>query len=203
MTLAWGDLAPKDLERPARGGLERWLAALALAIAHREDLWRPIVRHDPDLRWHTRLATLDDVEIWLLGWTHTQEVVLHDHGGSSGAFAVAEGELYEHYTELDARGPLRTSFAPAGVARGFGPGRIHHVTNRAHAPATSVHVYSPPLDAMRFYELAPDGTPNAVRVERVLADEAEASDDVSLAAAAGDRTERARIARPLITEIER
>jgi hypothetical protein len=194
MTLSWGDVAPKDLEKPPRasrdGGLERWLAALALAIARRSDVWRPVVRHDADLRWHGRLATLDDVEVWLLGWTHAQDVELHDHGGSSGAFAVAEGELCEQHTELGARGALRTAFCPAGIARSFGPGRIHHVSNHASAPATSIHVYSPPLDAMRFYDLAPDGAPRPVRVERILPGDGAAADDAALARASSMESER-------------
>jgi len=174
MTLSWGDLAPIDTARPAPSAEERVatrLAALALAIARRTDLWRPIVRHDADLRWHCRLANLDDVEIWLLGWTAEQEVELHDHGGSAGAFAVAAGELSETYTEHGDRRPLRTAFCPAGIARAFGPTRIHHVTNRGSEPATSVHVYSPPLTAMSFYELAPGRAPRPVRVERILDDE--------------------------------
>lgn len=169
MTLSWGDLAPTEGSLGAAlEPMQRRLATLALAIARRPDLWRATVRHDPDLRWHCRLADLGDVEIWLLGWTDAQEVVLHDHGGSAGAFAVAEGELCEEYTERGVVGPLQSVFCPAGIARAFGPERIHHVTNRASAPATSIHVYSPPLTTMSFYELTPGDVPREVRVEHVL-----------------------------------
>lgn len=173
MNLPWGDPAPaEDTPRPtAADTLEARLARLALAIAARSDLWRPVARHDPDLRWHARLANLGDVEIWLLGWTNEQAVELHDHGGSAGAFAVAEGELCEDFTERGARGALRRAVCPAGGVRAFGPGRVHHVTNRASAPATSVHVYAPPLSAMHFYDLAPGGEPRAVRTELVLQEE--------------------------------
>lgn len=175
MTLSWGDIAPTQSTAqpvPALHALPHRLAALALAIARRPDLWRPLVRHDPDLRWHCRLADLGDVEVWLLGWTFAQEVELHDHGGSAGAFAVAAGELFEDFTEIGDPRPLRSAFCPAGVARAFGPTRIHHVTNRSSAPATSVHVYSPPLTAMRFYDVAPGRAPQSFRTERIVAEDA-------------------------------
>jgi predicted metal-dependent enzyme (double-stranded beta helix superfamily) len=173
MTLSWGDLAPTEhsARHDAADTIQTRLARLALAIARRSDLWRPLVRHDPDLRWHARLADLGDVEIWLLGWMYEQQVELHDHGGSSGAFAVAEGELHEDFTTRAARGPLRRAVCPTGSVRAFGPERVHHVTNRASAPATSIHVYAPPLSAMHFYDLAPGAAPRAVRTEHVLQEE--------------------------------
>ncbi|MBY0278054.1 cysteine dioxygenase family protein [Candidatus Binatia bacterium] len=174
MTPSWGEHAPDEstTRRDARAEtLEARLARFALAVARREDLWRPIVKHDPRQRWHARLADLGDVEIWLLGWTREQEVELHDHGGSAGAFAVAEGELHEHFTTRGALGPLRRAVCRTGGVRAFGPDRVHHVTNVARTPATSVHVYAPPLTAMRFYDLAPGNAPQAVRTELVLQEE--------------------------------
>ena len=181
MTLSWVDPTSLAALRPAApisSAPQARLGELALAIARRPDLWRAVVRHDPDLRWHCRLAELGDVEVWLLGWTFEQEVEWHDHGGSLGAFAVAEGELCETYTERGDRRPLRTAHCPAGSSRAFGATRIHHVTNRAGAPATSIHVYSPPLTAMSFYELAPGRAPEPVRVERILDQDAAGEDRV-------------------------
>lgn len=174
MTLSWGERAPDErTTRPdvAVDTLEARLARFALAVARREDLWRPIVKHDPHLRWHARLADLGDVEVWLLGWTHEQEVDLHDHGGSAGAFAVAEGELCELFTTRGSRAPLRRAVCSSGGVRAFGPERVHHVTNVARTPATSVHVYAPPLTAMHFYDLAPGDAPRPVRTELILQEE--------------------------------
>jgi hypothetical protein len=177
MTLAWGDLAslaPDDAAPAAVDATapQERLAAFALAIARRPDLWRPLIRHDADLRWHCRLADLGDSEVWLLGWTSDQEVEWHDHGGSAGAFAVAEGELHETYTERGDPAPLRTARCPVGSTRAFGASRIHHVTNRAGAPATSIHVYAPRLTAMRFYDLTPGQPPGQIRTERILSGDA-------------------------------
>jgi len=44
----------------------------------------------------------------------------------------------------------------AGATLGFGVGHIHDVTNESDAHALSLHVYSPALTSMTFYELAGD-----------------------------------------------
>jgi hypothetical protein len=40
----------------------------------------------------------------------------------------------------------------AGTARAFGPSHVHRVVNSSASVATSIHVYSPPLVTMDFYE---------------------------------------------------
>jgi predicted metal-dependent enzyme (double-stranded beta helix superfamily) len=49
-----------------------------------------------------------------------------------------------------------------GRVTSFGPGVVHGVSNSGHRPATSVHVYSPPLTSMTFYA----GDAEIDRVER-------------------------------------
>jgi hypothetical protein len=39
----------------------------------------------------------------------------------------------------------------------FGGRHLHDVSNVGATPAVSVHAYSPPLTAMRRYEMAPSG----------------------------------------------
>lgn len=41
------------------------LAAITDHLAEEAERWRPIVRHDPDRRWYTRLLGTDTVEVWL------------------------------------------------------------------------------------------------------------------------------------------
>ena len=45
----------------------------------------------------------------------------------------------------------------AGRIRPFGAGHVHDMVNASAAPAVSVHAYSPPLTAMRRYELTAAG----------------------------------------------
>jgi predicted metal-dependent enzyme (double-stranded beta helix superfamily) len=133
------------------------LAVLAQAAAARHD-WASQVRYDQDERWYQRLEQGDNHEVWLLSWLPGQRTGFHDHCGSVGAFAVVHGELRE-YTTAGGRGtgmPAGTDFA-AGRVRSFGPSHVHEVMNTSTGPAVSIHAYSPPLAAMRRYELTSGG----------------------------------------------
>ena len=145
-------------------------AALAVALSLRTDLWTPLVGYREDTRW-TRLlqpaelagaldpeleVELADAEVWLLSWLPGQGTDLHDHGASSGAFAVAAGTLTERVVTADRRGrrPRGTSAElAAGRARFFGPHYIHQVRNVGDEPAVSVHVYAPRLRIMNTYRV--------------------------------------------------
>ncbi|HEX4530603.1 MAG TPA: cysteine dioxygenase family protein [Acidimicrobiia bacterium] len=119
--------------------------------------WRSLVRHTPGERWFLRLDAQDEFDTWLIGWDSHQGVDLHDHGGSAGAFYVVEGELLETSTRAGGTDEYDDQRIAAGTARAFGPGHVHRVVNPSAAVATSVHVYSPPLVSMDFYEAAGPG----------------------------------------------
>ena len=89
--------------------------------------------------------------MWLIGWDSYQGVDLHDHGGSSGALYVVDGRAAGDVDPARAGVYVQEQHLLAGTARAFGPGHVHRVVNPSAAPATSVHVYSPPLEAMDFY----------------------------------------------------
>ncbi|MGH3436353.1 MAG: cysteine dioxygenase [Sciscionella sp.] len=132
------------------------LAELVELIAGQRQLWRPVVRHDSEKRWYARLHRARNVEVWLIGWERGQDTRFHDHGGSSGAFAVVQGSLSEEYGHLERwHGVMRRNHH-AGTARSFGPEYIHNLGNTAEHPATSVHAYSPPLSTMTYYRTEPD-----------------------------------------------
>ena len=113
------------------------------------------VRHGalPDLsaptrQWWRLLAT-DSYDAWLIAWPTGGAVTPHDHGGSVGAFSVVAGELTE--VVFDERGEHVDRVTPGG-ARPVPAAAVHDVVNLADAPALSVHVYSPPLSSMAFYD---------------------------------------------------
>ncbi len=112
----------------------------------------PYVSYDPDERWHQRLYRDRRMDVWLISWLPEQGTQLHDHGGSSGAFSVLSGTLTE--AVVSGRSTLRDHGRAAGDSVGFGPHYVHDVRNLSDAPAVSVHVYSPPLTTMTFYDLA-------------------------------------------------
>jgi Cysteine dioxygenase type I len=145
--------AGRALVSPGRLGL------IVAAIAGQPRQWRPIVRFSEDHRWYCRLdpgSPDAGYEVWLLSWLPGQQTGFHDHGDAVGAFALADGELRE-VTAVPGRVTVRDRVLRAGAVRSFGPAHIHDVRNVTAAPAVSVHAYSPPLSAMRRYELATSG----------------------------------------------
>jgi quercetin dioxygenase-like cupin family protein len=122
------------------------IADIAAGVAQVPEAWRDLVCHDPDGRRPVRLMATEAYEVWVIGWTTGQGVRPHDHGGSSAAVFVAEGEL----TEVTLLGNRR-QLVPGSVHQ-LGPGAVHDVINTSDAPATSVHVYSPPLSTMTYYD---------------------------------------------------
>jgi predicted metal-dependent enzyme (double-stranded beta helix superfamily) len=118
--------------------------------------WRPILRFDAEQRWYHRLALTEDYEIWLLSWLPGQSTGFHDHGEACGAFAVAQGELRES-VGAPGRRQVRQRTAATGSLTSFGGRHLHNVGNVTAEPAVSVHAYSPPLSAMRRYDMTATG----------------------------------------------
>jgi quercetin dioxygenase-like cupin family protein len=122
------------------------LADIAAGIAHTPGVWQGLVCHDRDQRRPVRLVATEAYEVWVIGWTQGQQVRPHDHGGSSAAVLVVEGEL----TEVTLLGN-RHRLVP-GQVHLLGPRVVHDVLNRGDGAATSIHVYSPPLTQMTYYD---------------------------------------------------
>jgi quercetin dioxygenase-like cupin family protein len=122
------------------------LGDIAAGIAHASGVWEDLVCHDPTRRRPVRLVATEAYEVWVIGWTQGQQVRPHDHGGSTAAVLVVEGELSE-ITLLGNRKRL-----VPGQVHLLGPRVVHDVVNRTDNPATSIHVYSPPLSTMTYYD---------------------------------------------------
>jgi hypothetical protein len=132
------------------------LGRLVRATAAAADHWQEMVRFTEGSRWFHRLALAPGYEIWLLSWLPGQRTGFHDHGEACGAFAVARGELLE---TLAAAGcsQHRLRVARQGSVTTFGGHHLHDVSCNSAGPAISVHAYSPPLSAMRRYEMTEAG----------------------------------------------
>lgn len=116
-----------------------------------------VAEFSTDQRWHVRIHQDDDVDVWLISWTTEQGTELHDHGGSSGAFAVVVGALNEHVwsgRSAGAPGLLVSNLRHEGDVIAFGPDYVHDVRNHLEPEAVSVHAYSPPIRLMRYYRTA-------------------------------------------------
>ena len=77
---------------------------------------------------------------------------------------MTEGEL----VEITGRSRLRRRVLRTWTTRVMGAAHVHDIVNVGPGPATSIHVYSPPLRSMTFYDPV-DGHPT--RTEPVVADE--------------------------------
>jgi len=148
---------PAVTDEPALVDAELCSIATGLAMALRRDaadLPTPVRR-----QWR-RLISTDAFDAWVIHWPEGGSVDPHDHGGSTGAVAVVQGEL----TEVRPTGErLVVEQLVPGAAHLVPTGTVHDIVNRASCAAVSVHVYSPPLSTMVFY--GPDGT--ALRAEEV------------------------------------
>jgi hypothetical protein len=169
--------APVDARLPLPAGV---LADIAAGLAEARTLWQAVVRYEADGRQPVRLLVTERYEAWVIGWLDGQGVRMHDHGASAGTIVVTAGELTE-LVPPDAlpsgaagaqpaekadvsfpRPPSEVVGAGDSVERRLTAGRVwpvpvgavHDVVNRSPEPATSIHVYSPPLTQMTYYDPA-------------------------------------------------
>jgi predicted metal-dependent enzyme (double-stranded beta helix superfamily) len=129
---------------------------IAREVAGSPGVWERLVRMDPDNRWHRRLSSAADYDVWLESWLPGQATGWHDHAGTSGVLVVARGELEERVSVLNGVF-TQVRHIPEGAARRMGRRQVHNLTNASLAPAVSIHVYSPPLGATRGYEIGAMG----------------------------------------------
>ena len=134
----------------------RELREIVTEKARDSDSWAADIRFDLTERHYRRLHRDDDVEVWLICWDIGQDTLLHDHGGSVGAFTVVSGSLFEDFGAVGRTG-LRTRRHAAGDTVSFGADYLHNLVNVGTEPAVSIHAYSPPLSTMNFYCWLPTG----------------------------------------------
>jgi len=96
-----------------------------------------------------RVIGTPQYDAWLLQWPPRTAVTPHDHGSSQGAFIVVSGELTE--VRWDG-GRRRARTMAVGDLASIDRGVVHDVIATCPTPSLSVHVYSPPLEVMGFYE---------------------------------------------------
>jgi predicted metal-dependent enzyme (double-stranded beta helix superfamily) len=107
--------------------------------------------HCDATRRYTRMLSTSSYDAWVIWWSPSAELDLHDHGGSIGVVHVVEGELVEQHADLVTGGPLRSETVRVGHTARTASTTVHAVANLGPRDALSVHVYSPPLSTMTFY----------------------------------------------------
>jgi hypothetical protein len=157
---------PAGAERDVRHVLDAAeLLPIAQGLAASATSWPDL--HDPDHRTWRTVAVTEHFEAYVISWPTGGSIELHDHGDSSGAVVVAAGDLVETTVASGRTGALVTAtrLLPAGSHVAFGPGHVHDIVNHGARPALSVHVYSPVLRSMTFFEQRQDAGLVAVRTE--------------------------------------
>ena len=107
---------------------------------------------DAPRRSSVRLLATDAYEAWLLAWPPGSSIEPHDHGDAHGVFVVIAGAVVETRWRHSRRQRRVLGVGDSSVVR---VGAVHDVAAAGADAALSVHVYSPPLQTMRFYD--PDG----------------------------------------------
>jgi hypothetical protein len=143
-------------EAGAEAGAEARAEPFTSFVPAARDAFEEIEWQGGELRRFARLLRTPAYEAWLIAWDAAADLELHDHGGSQGAFHVVEGVLVEAYTDLADPLPLRTLPVGTGEERQVPVTRVHRVWNPWPGRAVSVHVYSPPLSSMTFYDDRPE-----------------------------------------------
>jgi len=138
--------------RPVDAAADLTAIAAGLASAVRGDELR-LESWEP--RAFARLLEAPTYEAWLIAWGPMGALDLHDHGGSVGAIHVVRGELIETYTDSEERYPLRSRPLRGGQEVLVPASRVHEVWNAGPGDALSVHVYSPRVATMTFYDSDP------------------------------------------------
>lgn len=98
----------------------------------------------------------DEIEVVLYRWEPGSETKIHDHGSSEGAVKVLVGEGENSTFRFDCQERLIPELPtqhPAGSTFSLPYGVIHKMSNLSSTTMISLHVYSPPVTAMRVYEL--------------------------------------------------
>lgn len=100
-----------------------------------------------------RLIGTPAYDVWLLTWPAGTGLSHHDHGRSTSVLQVVSGSLVEIQAGDSWAG--RTRLLRPGCASTLAPPAFHELWNPDPTEATSVHVYSPPLESVGYPADAP------------------------------------------------
>jgi quercetin dioxygenase-like cupin family protein len=145
----WSRAAQRALHPSGRTVGIDILSAIASGLAAVTVPWQLADGDQSTERRYQRVLATPAYEAWVICWPSGGALDLHDHGGSAGAFSVVSGQLDE--ATIEGGAPVVRTYS-AGETTSFGASRVHAVANRGSSMATSVHVYSPPLSSMVYYE---------------------------------------------------
>ena len=131
--------------------LERFVADLVAS----PERWRRAVRHTSDVRVYEQIWDDEEVNAWVICWSHDQDTGFHDHDESAAAIAVIDGQVREDRLRVDQ--PPRSRTIGAGSIFTVPATAIHRVLHTGDIPAVTIHAYSPRLVRTGAYRIGPGG----------------------------------------------
>lgn len=102
------------------------------------------------------LLKTEDVEVLVMNWAVDQKCSPHDHGRSFGVIKVLTGEIEHDLYTLDQTDVPRKYFTRrelGGSSYFAARGMIHVMGNASSGQAITLHIYSPPIEGMKVYDL--------------------------------------------------
>jgi hypothetical protein len=132
------------------------LSSVAEGLAASADAW--IELSSGQVRRGIRIVATSLFEAWVVGWPAGTGIELCDYGASAGVFAVGSGALVEtsgYRTQTPLVRRPRVVHATSGPQQVVS-GQVHDLVNPGPGTAISVHVFSPRLRVMSYYEIEGD-----------------------------------------------
>jgi hypothetical protein len=132
------------------------MCSVAEGLAASADAWSAL-SSGTECRWE-RIAETSRFEAWVAGWPPNGRVELHDYGMSAGALAVGFGYLVEtSLHRFGAKAAIRSRVLSARSGQHVvASGLVHKIVNQGPGPAISVHVFSPRLASVSYFEIEGD-----------------------------------------------
>jgi hypothetical protein len=157
---------PSDRIRPAGSLSFRALRAIAGGLARVEQPLPPDATGDNTRS--SRLIATAFYDVWLMTWPDGSGLEPHDHGAVRSVLQVVDGELIETQSDrvVGVEAAVRT--LQRGSVTIAEPTVVHSLHNRSGADVTTLHVYSPPLVDVTYFDLRPPGDFEAVRSTPVV-----------------------------------
>jgi mannose-6-phosphate isomerase-like protein (cupin superfamily) len=121
---------------------------IAAGLAHIDRCVPPSPDRDEWTPRSLRLIATRDYDVWLITWPPGSEIGCHDHEGATSVVRLVSGSLVEFL------GARRQTLHP-GASVVTPPHTAHRLHNPQVVPATSLHVYSPPLTAVTYLDPGP------------------------------------------------
>jgi hypothetical protein len=122
-----------------------------------------------------RLLATAFYDVWLITWPDGSGLEPHDHGHVRSVLHVVEGELIEVFSDRVKRVDPAVRILQSGSSTPAESSVVHALNNRSGAEATTLHVYSPPLVDVTFFDLHSTGDCEALRSTAVVERAAQAS----------------------------